>query len=317
MYRKAVYQIPTENEHPKNSIALALQRLFYNLQFSNTAVSTTELSQSFGWDSYDLFMQRDIQEFNRFLQENVEEKVIDTPAEGTIKTIILGKIKSYIRIPKSERVIQGLHTGRYTKNENKYMAEGHGLQDAKKGVVFKTFPPVLQIPLKRFEYNMTKDTRVKFPPEIDLQPYHISRGPQNSQKSLKYILHGVLVHSGSINSGHYFAFVRPTAEDKRFQFNDDRVTPATFDEVFEDNYGGRSTCANYATSTIKMKETNAYMLVYIQKPFQRSILKPVTLKDIPHHLIQRIEQENRENNDRNQAMVPGHSRKGQRKFKAY
>ena len=29
--------------------------------------------------------------------------------------------------------------------DNKYMAEGHGLQDAKKGVIFTKFPPVLHL----------------------------------------------------------------------------------------------------------------------------------------------------------------------------
>lgn len=36
-YRKAVYQMPTENDIPESSPVYALQRLFYNLQFSNTA----------------------------------------------------------------------------------------------------------------------------------------------------------------------------------------------------------------------------------------------------------------------------------------
>lgn len=45
--------------------------------------------------------------------------------------------------------------------ENKYMAEGHGLQDACKGVSFESFPPVLHLQLKRFEYDMHRDTMVK------------------------------------------------------------------------------------------------------------------------------------------------------------
>jgi ubiquitin carboxyl-terminal hydrolase 7 len=45
--------------------------------------------------------------------------------------------------------------------ENKYMAEGHGLQDAKKGDRFDTFPSVLHLQLKRFEYDMMRDTTVK------------------------------------------------------------------------------------------------------------------------------------------------------------
>ena len=45
--------------------------------------------------------------------------------------------------------------------ENKYMAEGYGLQDAKKGIIFQSFPPVLHLQLKRFEYDMQRDTMVK------------------------------------------------------------------------------------------------------------------------------------------------------------
>lgn len=45
--------------------------------------------------------------------------------------------------------------------DNKYMAEGYGLQDAKKGIVFQSFPPVLHIQLKRFEYDIQRDAMVK------------------------------------------------------------------------------------------------------------------------------------------------------------
>ena len=45
--------------------------------------------------------------------------------------------------------------------DNKYAAEQHGLQDARKGVSFLDFPPVLQLQLKRFEYDFIRDTMVK------------------------------------------------------------------------------------------------------------------------------------------------------------
>lgn len=47
------------------------------------------------------------------------------------------------------------------EGDNKYMAEGYGLQDAKKGVIFESFPPVLHLQLKRFEYDMMRDMMVK------------------------------------------------------------------------------------------------------------------------------------------------------------
>lgn len=45
--------------------------------------------------------------------------------------------------------------------ENKYQAEGYGLQDAKKGIIFQSFPPVLHLQLKRFEYDVQRDAMVK------------------------------------------------------------------------------------------------------------------------------------------------------------
>jgi ubiquitin carboxyl-terminal hydrolase 7 len=45
--------------------------------------------------------------------------------------------------------------------ENKYQAEGLGLQDAKKGIIFESFPPVLHLQLKRFEYDVQRDAMVK------------------------------------------------------------------------------------------------------------------------------------------------------------
>jgi ubiquitin carboxyl-terminal hydrolase 7 len=73
-FRKAVYHMPTlETDTPDTSIALALQSLFYKLQFSDVPVSTKELTTSFGWNVAVAFMQQDVQELNRVLCEMLEE----------------------------------------------------------------------------------------------------------------------------------------------------------------------------------------------------------------------------------------------------
>jgi len=100
------------------------------------------------------------------------------------------------------------------------MAEGFGLQDAKKGVIFEKFPPVLHLQLKRFEYDMERDAMVKindrheFPPEIELDEFL----DVNSDRSIKqkYFLHGVLVHMGDLHGGHYCAYIRPEKNGKWF-----------------------------------------------------------------------------------------------------
>ncbi|KAG2227462.1 hypothetical protein INT45_007487 [Circinella minor] len=298
-FRKAVYQIPTDQDGPTESTALAIQRLFYNLQSSDTSVDTIEVTMSFGWNTSDAFMQHD-----------------NTPADGAIKKLFKGRMKSYIKcinvqlessrtedyydiqlnvkgcknLEESFENYIGVET---MEGENKYQAEGYGLQDAKKGVIFESFPPVLHLQLKRFEYDMYRDTMVKnndrqeFPLEIELEPY-MDTSVEHSEPH-KYILHGVLVHSGDLTGGHYFAFVKPTKEERWLKFDDDRVTPATLNEVLEDNYGGEPLGIPEYRSF--KRSTNAYMLVYIRESMQDEILAEVSEHDIPTHLVRRFEHE--------------------------
>lgn len=55
--------------------ALDRALLLVQLQFGDSSVSTTYLTKSFGWDTYDAFMQHDVQELNRVLQEKLEDKM--------------------------------------------------------------------------------------------------------------------------------------------------------------------------------------------------------------------------------------------------
>jgi ubiquitin carboxyl-terminal hydrolase 7 len=181
--------------------------------------------------------------------------------------------------------------------ENKYFAEGFGLQDAKKRVIFESFPQVLHLQLKRFEYDINRDAMMKvndryeFPEIWDASPYL----SENADKSEPYIyqLHGVLVHSGDFNAGHYYAFLKPTADGYFYRFDDDRVTRATLKEALEENFGGdyanmtngTTGMRNPYTRTISTKRSmSAYMLVYIRQSRLKDILHSVAEADTPTHL---------------------------------
>ena len=45
--------------------------------------------------------------------------------------------------------------------DNKYDAGEHGLQEAEKGVIFLTQPPVLHLQLMRFQYDPMTDANIK------------------------------------------------------------------------------------------------------------------------------------------------------------
>lgn len=112
--------------------------------------------------------------------------------------------------------------------------------------------------------------------------------------------YSVLVHAGDISGGHYFALIRPDTSDKWYRFDDDRVTPVSKKEVFEENFGDepvRDQLSTFSTNNrvnaarLIKKFTNAYMLVYVRKSKLNEILGPVNETDIPVHLKQRLDAE--------------------------
>ncbi|KAL3838137.1 hypothetical protein ACJIZ3_022728 [Penstemon smallii] len=342
-FRKAVYHMPTtENDNPLGSIPLALQSLFYKLQYSETSVATKELTKSFGWDTYDSFMQHDVQELNRVLCEKLEDKMKGTVVEGTIQQLFEGHHMNYIECInvdyKSTRKesfydlqldVKGCKDvyasfDKYVEVErlegdNKYHAEQFGLQDARKGVLFIDFPPVLQLQLKRFEYDFVRDTMVKindryeFPLQLDLDRdngKYLSPDADRSVRNL-YTLHSVLVHSGGVHGGHYYAYIRPTLSDHWFKFDDERVTKEDVKRALDEQYGGEEelpqTNPGFNNSPFKFtKYSNAYMLVYIRETDKEKIICNVDEKDIAEHLRIRLKKEQEEKEQKRKEKAEAH-----------
>lgn len=252
--RKAVFQMPTESDEISTSVPLALQRTFFDLQCSDRAVATEKLTRSFGWTTWDSFMQHDAQELCRVLLDNMENKMKGTAVERIIPTLFCGKMVSYIRCKnvayESKREEQFYDIQLKVKNnqdihdafkeyvqvetldgDNKYDAGTHGLQDAEKGIKFLRFPPVLYLQLMRFQYDFVSNTNVKindrfeFPYELDLSEYLVNKAGQidDGPRYTKYFLQAVLVHSGDHHGGHYVVYINPRGDNKWYQFDDDVV----------------------------------------------------------------------------------------------
>ncbi|CAG8484431.1 10701_t:CDS:10 [Gigaspora margarita] len=305
-FRKAMYQIPTEDDDPVKSIPLAMQKIFYQLQISDTPVETTELTKSFGWNSTTCLIQHDVNEFDRVLLGYLENKMKNINADDTISKLFVGKMKSYIRCVninyESSRIedyydisleVKGSQTlndsfmnyirEEFCEGDNKYQTESYGLQDAKKGLIFESFPSVLRIQLKRFEYDMQNNTvvkitdRLEYPMEIDLQRY-LSPDSDKS-KPHNYLLHGVIVHCDGLRKNGYHVFLKPEKDGKWFKFDDNRVIPITDKEVL----GKGVETPNAIDST--------YMLIYIRESDIDFVLSPILAEDIPKHLQKRLDEE--------------------------
>uniref|UniRef100_A0A0D3HUM1 ubiquitinyl hydrolase 1 n=1 Tax=Oryza barthii TaxID=65489 RepID=A0A0D3HUM1_9ORYZ len=317
-FRKAVYHMPTtENDMPSGSIPLALQSLFYKLQYSDNSVATKELTKSFGWDTYDSFMQHDVQELNRVLCEKLEDKMKETVVEGTIEQLFEGHHINYIECInvdyKSNRKesfydlqldVKGCRDvyasfDKYVEVErlegdNKYHAEQYGLQDAKKGVLFLDFPPVLQLQLKRFEYDYMRDTMVKindryeFPLQLDLDRDDGKYLAPDADRSIRnlYTLH-------------------------RYKFDDERVTKEDTKKALEEQYGGEEELPQinpgFNNTPFKFtKYSNAYMLVYIRESDKDKIMCNVDEKDIAEHLRIRLKKEQEEKEHKKKEKAEAH-----------
>lgn len=327
-FRKAVYHLPTtENDTPSKSIPLALQALFYKLQFSETSVATKDLTRSFGWDATDAFMQHDVQELNRVLCDKLDEKMKATSVEGTIQKLFEGHMQMYVECInvdyKSSRKesfldlqldVKGCKNvyesfDRYVEVEklegdNKYRAEQHGLQDARKGILFTDLPSVLQLHLRRFDYDFQRDVNVKinqryeFPEVLDLDVEDGKYLAEDADRTVRnrYLLHSVLVHSGGVHGGHYYAFIRPDPTTEEWlKFDDERVTREEKSKAIDEQFGGEDDGTNPPGKDFKFtKYSNAYMLVYVRESDMGTVRCEVTQDDIAPHLRERLRQEQEE-----------------------
>ena len=214
--RKAVYLMPTESDDSSKSVALALQRVFFELQFSDKPVGTKKLTKSFGWETLDSFMQHDVQELCRVLLDNIESKMKNTCVADTIPQLFEGKMISFIRCKhvdfhstrteafydiqlniKGKKDIYDSFNEYISvetlNGENKYDAGDYGLQEAEKGIIFESFPPVLHLHLLRFQYDPLTDNNVKindrfeFYDKIDLTKYLKSNNLEDSFKPYSFL----------------------------------------------------------------------------------------------------------------------------------
>uniref|UniRef100_A0A0A9YDN4 Ubiquitin carboxyl-terminal hydrolase 7 n=1 Tax=Lygus hesperus TaxID=30085 RepID=A0A0A9YDN4_LYGHE len=303
--RKAVYKMPTESDDSSKSVALALQRVFHELQFSDKPVGTKKLTKSFGWETLDSFMQHDVQEFLRVLLDKLESKMKGTCVGGTVPKLFEGKMVSFIKcknidyqstrtetfydiqlnIKGKKNITESFRdyiTAEVLDGDNKYDAGEHGLQDAEKGVIFTQFPPVLHLHLMRFQYDPITHCSVKFNDRFEFtEKVNLSEYLQAPESTpALYTLHAVLVHNGDNHGGHYVVFINPKGDGKWCKFDDDVVSRCSKQEAIENNYGGHDDDMNMTVNHC----SNAYMLVYIRDSELSTVLQDVTEEDIPQEV---------------------------------
>lgn len=322
-FRKAVYSLPTQGETAAKSIGLALQRLFFSLQSSDEAAGTEELTKSFGWDSHESFTQHDVQELNRVLLDNLETKFKGTPADGIVNKLFAGSLYNYIKCinvdyssTRTEAFLDISLNVRGMRNvydafdafiaeetldgTNQYSTETFGKQDAKKGIRFEAFPPVLNLHLKRFEFDYNTgryskiNDRFEYPSTLELDKYLSETADRSVPQT--FDLYGVLIHSGGAQGGHYYAFCRPTSEPRWFKFDDDRVSMVKEKEAVAANYGmsakdSLGAVHRFRSLRLSRRFTTAYLLVYLRRSDVHWLMESVSDDAVPAHVRDAVQRE--------------------------
>ena len=320
-FRKGIFD-HINKDSPNESKIKQFQFLFYEMMkrenknnHIESAISTSDLMQSFGWSYQDALIQNDIHEFfmklSDSLEKNLGQKFYKFLFEGKTVSVIKCNNVDYksekedkfsdIQLPiiKSKNLIESFE--KFTESEelvkeNQYQTEKFGLQDAVKKTFFVEFPKILMIQLSRFEYNPQtnryekNNSYISYEQNLDLKKF--LKENDNNNFCSEYTLHSVVVHSGDLNYGHYFCYIK--IKDKWIQFNDEKVRYSNLSEVFYENFGGSSKIFRYQDRKIfsnKLKnQNNAYMLVYIRKDVYHDLIFDYKIENIPQEKLNKFKE---------------------------
>ncbi|KAJ5777665.1 hypothetical protein N7520_000911 [Penicillium odoratum] len=112
---------------------------------------------------------------------------------------------------------------------------GNTPQRASKRLQIRKLPSILCMHLKRYEHKSASSEKmhghIDFPLTLNMLPYTVKKDKERVDTS-RYIydLSTVVVHQGSMESGHYYAYTR-VAGDKWVLMDDNKVTVASVAEV--------------------------------------------------------------------------------------
>lgn len=161
-------------------------------------------------------------------------------------------------------------------------------------------PDNLIFHLKRFDFDMITMMRSKindefrFPEHIDMSPFKVEYlSDQNSNVPEDvFKLVGVLVHSGTAESGHYYSYIRerPNAGGRGswVEFNDSDVSRFDPSKIADQCFGGYNDSVHPANvNQVRFNKVwNAYMLFYqrISSMESEKLLYKPSKADHPVHV---------------------------------
>ncbi|PHH89690.1 hypothetical protein CDD83_5496 [Cordyceps sp. RAO-2017] len=248
----------------------------------------------------DIHNQMDVDEFYSLLFDRWEGQLLRPEDKRTLRSFYGGQLVQQVKSKECEHIserlepfsaiqcdikgkgtleesLQAYVDGEIMEGDNRYKCStcDHHVVAVKRACL-KDVPDNVMFHLKRFDFNLRTLQRSKindhfsFPRTIDLRPYtieHLSEAGSDVAEEDVFELVGILVHSGTAESGHYYSYIkeRPSAADNDswIEFNDDVVTPWDPSLMAGSTFGGPDSRPVYETNGIIYdKSYSAYMLFY-------------------------------------------------------
>lgn len=249
-------------------------------------------------ESIDINIQMDVDEFYNLLFDRWEGQISSAEDRKLLRSFYGGQLVQQIKSKECSHIsekfeafsaiqceIQGKSNledslrayveGETMQGDNKYSCTSCGRHvDAVKRACLKDIPDNLIFHLKRFDFDMISMVRSKindefnFPERIDMTPFkveHLSDPSAPAEPDI-FELVGVLVHSGTAETGHYYSYIkeRPSAASTGaatwVEFNDSDVSRFDPGKIPDQCFGGLTETSFGAVRFNKV--WNAYMLFY-------------------------------------------------------
>ncbi|KAF9401029.1 hypothetical protein BGX21_002899 [Mortierella sp. AD011] len=349
-FRSGILDAPVSEDDPgkHDTLLYQLQALFGNLQESiRRAYNAHGFCYAYkDWDGnpMNVAVQMDVDEFFNILFDRLENSVKSTPQEELFKKQYGGKLVQQIKSKDCEHISEREDSFFSIQCEvkNKKTLE-ESLQLYVQGEILDgELPQNLILHLKRFDYDMDTMRRIKindrfeFPTSLDMEPYtldyltrkeqaqdaaaagaasptiHLAGGQENTA-AFQYNLVGVLVHTGTADSGHYYSYIKdrsaavtsgsPTQfadgdNNHWYLFNDSKVEGFDPSEIPSKAFGGPEyipvDSSPYMKSPTRSitKPYSAYMLFYerAERPEPEPWSTPSG--NVPNDIRELVEKEN-------------------------
>ncbi|PWY93275.1 ubiquitin C-terminal hydrolase [Aspergillus sclerotioniger CBS 115572] len=325
-FRDFMLQLHLDDPEGTQRLLFETKKLFGYMQETWTksvdSQAFVDTIRTYDNEPIDVTIQMDVDEFYNLLFDRWEALILDPECKKKFRSFYGGQLVQQIKSKEcphiSERLepfsaiqceikdkasleesLQAYVEGEIMQGDNKYSCTSCGRHvDAVKRACLKDVPDNLIFHLKRFDFDMVTMLRSKindefqFPEFIDMSPFkveYLSDQTAEVQEDV-FELVGVLVHSGTAESGHYYSYIRerPTTDARGswVEFNDSDVSRFEQGKLADQCFGGyNDSLQSSAMGQVRFNKVwNAYMLFY-QRVSSMEAAKTIYNPTKPHHPV--------------------------------